>query len=605
MVWTPSRVGTGGEDVPYRSCIRHKGVDHKDSKSGNSGHRFVETVLTRLVSELLGTLLKQDQNDDICKLAVAGGTCLGLVARTVGDAVIPLVRPFVLENISKTDRRYRQAATRACGSYLEGVSVEYLDSDLPYLLTAMKEDQDRHVQATAQSCVMAVGIRSSVLAPHLTDILNSLVRTAEKTDASNPRLIATALETVKEVVRGSNPVESSHIITSLACCLLNKLVRLWHKQGDLITIQLLRVFEHGSSLLREKTMLAVGALACAIGPEFMKHMHLFNERLKTGLEDWNNHEVRFASYRVAGDLCRALDYKVLPFCEDIMSSLVRELCKGYIKNPNVKPVLFSCIGDMALAIGVHFEDYVCYVLPLMKEAADGSAESDGEYANGLKRSIFKAYSGILQGCNGSNAELMKPHVSHLLNFIQNAVKKPNRYEYKVCSASVEVASDICRALGYRVLPFCRDLVAVLFRNLCSRKLHRSAKALIYSCFGDIALAIGIYFEEHVPWVMRMMRDAADECAQRIDREYGKQLKRSVLKAYSAILQGCKRSKPEILEPHAPHILKFVEVLVTDANNRGEIIKEHLRLCGFISEKWLESEDEQLKETAPRIKAICG
>ncbi|MFS7950473.1 putative armadillo-like helical, importin beta family [Helianthus anomalus] len=143
----------------------------------------------------------------------------------------------------------------------------------------------------------------------------------------------------------------------------------------------------------------------------------------------------------------------------------------------------------------------------------------------------------------------------------------NMEENKVCSASVEVASDICRALGYRVLPFCSDLVPVLFRNLCSRKLHRSAKPLIYSCFGDIALAIGIYFEEHVLWVMRMMRDAADECAQRIDREYGEQLKRSVLKAYFAILQGCKRSKPEILEPHAPQILKFVEVVVKDANNR--------------------------------------
>ncbi|KAJ0586531.1 putative armadillo-like helical, importin beta family [Helianthus annuus] len=122
-----------------------------------------------------------------------------------------------------------------------------------------------------------------------------------------------------------------------------------------------------------------------------------------------------------------------------MSSLVRELCKGYIKDPNVKPVLFSCIGDMALAIGVHFEDYVCYVLPLMKEAADGCAESDGEYANGLKRSIFKAYSGILQGCNGSNAELMKPHVSHLLNFIQKSFKKPNRY---VCVMNTVVLIDL-------------------------------------------------------------------------------------------------------------------------------------------------------------------
>ncbi|KAF5808065.1 putative armadillo-like helical, importin beta family [Helianthus annuus] len=233
--------------IEFWSCICHE--EMKLSRVGKSGHRFVETALTRLVSELLGTLLKQDRNDDNRKLAVAGGTCLGLVARTVRDAVIPLVRPFALENISNTDPRYRQAATRACGSYLEGVSVEYLD--LPYLLTAMKEDQDRHVQATAQSCVIAV---------------------ARKRIEDSPEKFSRKLA-------------------------------------------LLRVFEHGSALVREKTMLAVGALACAIGPEFMTHMHLFSERLKTGLVDWNNHEVRFASYRVAGDLCRALDYKVLPFCE--------------------------------------------------------------------------------------------------------------------------------------------------------------------------------------------------------------------------------------------------------------------------------------------------
>ncbi|KAJ0586534.1 putative armadillo-like helical, importin beta family [Helianthus annuus] len=158
----------------------------------------------------------------------------------------------------------------------------------------------------------------------------------------------------------------------------------------------------------------------------------------------------------------------------------------------------------------------------------------------------------------------------------------NMTENNVCSASVEVASDICRALGYRVLPFCSDLVPVLFRNLCSRKLHRSAKPLIFSCFGDIALAIGIYFEEHVRSVMPRLSDAADECAQRIDREYGKQLKRSVLKAYSAILQGCKRSKPEILEPHAPQILKFVEVVVTDANNRYVCMYVCVRACVYVS-----------------------
>lgn len=50
---------------------------------------------------------------------MAGGMCL-LVARTVRDAIVPLVMPFVVANISKTDWRSREAATCAFGSILEG-----------------------------------------------------------------------------------------------------------------------------------------------------------------------------------------------------------------------------------------------------------------------------------------------------------------------------------------------------------------------------------------------------------------------------------------------------------------------------------------------------
>ena len=69
-----------------------------------------------LIPLLLETLLKQeedqDQDEGAWNIAMAGGTCLGLVARTVGDDVVPLVMPFIEENISKPDWRQREAATR-------------------------------------------------------------------------------------------------------------------------------------------------------------------------------------------------------------------------------------------------------------------------------------------------------------------------------------------------------------------------------------------------------------------------------------------------------------------------------------------------------------
>ena len=67
----------------------------------------MKQVLPALVLMLLETLTKQEEDQDLDEgawnLSMAGGTCLGLVARALGDDVVPLVTPFVQEYISKGD----------------------------------------------------------------------------------------------------------------------------------------------------------------------------------------------------------------------------------------------------------------------------------------------------------------------------------------------------------------------------------------------------------------------------------------------------------------------------------------------------------------------
>ncbi|KAB5552200.1 hypothetical protein DKX38_009511 [Salix brachista] len=91
---------------------------------------------------------------------MAGGTCLGLVARTVGDSVVKLVMPFVEGNILKPDWHCREAATYAFGSFLEGRSVETLGplvtNDLDFLLNAMR-DEKNHVKH-GHNCLDAYSI---------------------------------------------------------------------------------------------------------------------------------------------------------------------------------------------------------------------------------------------------------------------------------------------------------------------------------------------------------------------------------------------------------------------------------------------------------------
>jgi hypothetical protein len=85
-------------------------------------------VVPHLTPVLLKQLTRQEEtpevDDTAWNMAMAAGTCLGLMARVAKDALTPHVLPFVQENIAKAaapeDWRFREAATFAFGSILEG-----------------------------------------------------------------------------------------------------------------------------------------------------------------------------------------------------------------------------------------------------------------------------------------------------------------------------------------------------------------------------------------------------------------------------------------------------------------------------------------------------
>jgi importin subunit beta-1 len=137
----------------------------QDASAGSSdpdtvNHHFIKAALPHLVPLLLEQLTKQEEgqetDDGVWNVSMAAGTCLALCASVADDAIVPLVMPFVTANIQKTDGaeswRYREAATFAFGSILEGPGVEMLgqlvQSGLGFLLTALKQDPNAHVKDT-------------------------------------------------------------------------------------------------------------------------------------------------------------------------------------------------------------------------------------------------------------------------------------------------------------------------------------------------------------------------------------------------------------------------------------------------------------------------
>ncbi|MCL7026827.1 hypothetical protein MKW94_006233 [Papaver nudicaule] len=542
--------------------------EYVDDESGDSAppHScFIEKALPSLVPMLLQTLLKQeedqDQEDGAWTLSMSGGTCLGLVARTVGDPVVPLVMPFVQENIVKTtDWRCREAATYAFGSILEGPSVEKLsplvNAGLEFLLNSMKDENIHVKDTTAWSLsrifetlhapargfsvitpanlphIMGVllesikdvpnvaekvcgaiyflaqgyedaGPSSSLLSPYLPSTIATLLAATDRTDVSDSRLRSSAYETLNEVVRCSNIAETAHIIAQLLPVIMTKLSQTMEveilstnareKQGDLqallcgvlqviiqkmsasdesktvilqaadqIMMLFLKVFGCRSSTVHEEAMLAIGALAYATGSEFAKYMQEFYKYLEMGLQNFEEYQVCAISVGVVGDICRALDDKIVPFCDGIMTLLLSDLSNGVLHR-SVKPPIFSCFGDIGLAIGEHFEKYLAYAIPMMQKASEVCANIDNDdeemmdYGNQLRRGIFEAYSGILQGLKGSKADLMLPHAGHLLQFIELVFNDKNRDE-SVSKAAVAVLGDLADTLGPKLKVLFNDRV---------------------------------------------------------------------------------------------------------------------------------------------------
>lgn len=138
-------------------------------------HQFIKAALPHLVPLLLEQLTKQEEgqeaDDGLWNVSMAAGTCLALCASVAGDAVVPLVMPFVTSNIQNRDGaeswRAREAATFAFGSILEGPGVETLgqlvQSGLGFLLTALKQDPNNHVKDTTAWTIGGFAVVQSCL----------------------------------------------------------------------------------------------------------------------------------------------------------------------------------------------------------------------------------------------------------------------------------------------------------------------------------------------------------------------------------------------------------------------------------------------------------
>lgn len=507
--------------------------------SGAAGQKvsrnLIRQALPYLVPLLTETLTKQqsEDDDDTWNIAMAAGTCLGLVAQVAGDDCVDLVLQFVEGNFENPDWKYREAAVLAYGSIMEGPTSEKLlplvgrsyvhlvrslqdpsvavrdtiawtlgrialfhpaivpIKDLGPVLREKLADVPRVsknicwvIQVLAEAQPTGAGPQapaSTPLSEFFTGLAGALLQVVARPDADEKQLRMAGYEALSVLVSHAGNdclghmsqlvgemiqhlslsfknVERECELQGFICGVLTALVQRLREQiapvADRIMEETLKVIsayqqvKGGAPVLQEEALLLAAALANAVGTGFERFMPHFAPHLKTGLENYDDVQVCKMATGVIGDLCRALEGKIITYCDTILQILYTNLQNGAVDR-KIKAAILPCFGDIALAINGEFEKYLAPVVKMLLEASntklsDGPADNEEwiEYLNTLREGVLEAYTGIIHGLQeAGKLHLFKEHVNVVLLFV-NQISEDNTASESVMKAAVGVVGDL-------------------------------------------------------------------------------------------------------------------------------------------------------------------
>jgi len=371
----------------------------------------------------------------------------------------------------------------------------------------------------AESCEDS---ESSPLTPHFVAIVQQLLVCADRPDGAGQAqlrtnayealnaLITNGSDSVKEAIKQLLPPMKDRLQAALAMQIVSnddrdvqtELIGLICGTLQVITQKLqsdvppescdqmmtlfLQVLGIKSSTVHEEALMAVGAVANATEKGFVKYMQYFRPFLSLGLSNVDEHQVCSIAVGVVGDVCRALEEGIIPFCDEIVQLLLRNL-QNQSLNRNVKPAILACFGDIALAVSGAFEKYMAITMEMLVQASMTVVDENNpdllDYLHQLQEGILEAYTGILQGLRaGEKAGAFVPYAGKALDFLDRLGAQSESLSDEVIRAAVGVVGDLASTLGQQFIPLCKQTPHKDYLN----KLLKAAKESQYDATKQVA-----------------------------------------------------------------------------------------------------------------------
>ncbi|CDW54220.1 importin subunit beta 1 [Trichuris trichiura] len=180
------------------------------------------------------------------------------------------------------------------------------------------------------------------------------------------------------------------------------------EMSDNVMVLLLRLIGaniNRSSVVTEEALMACTVLIEAIHKGFLKYFDAFKPYVIQALTKTSDTQVCIAAVGVVDDLSRNLEADVVPHMPDFMACLV-----AILRNPesdkNLKCVVISVFGDMALAAETKFVPFLPTVVQALMEAlaieVDVTDFDQVDYVNSLRQNCIESFTSILQSIRSSD-----------------------------------------------------------------------------------------------------------------------------------------------------------------------------------------------------------
>ncbi|ROT40911.1 ARM repeat-containing protein [Sodiomyces alkalinus F11] len=315
------------------------------------------------------------------------------------------------------------------------------------------------------------------------EVLNVFVQNSA-TESLRP--VASLSDVILERLQNTVPMQSQVVsvedkimleeMQSSLCTVLQATIQRLDKeiipQGDRIMETLLGILRSvgGKSTVPDAVFAAISALANAMEEDFNKYMGAFTPYLYDALANQEEPALCAMAIGLVSDLTRSLGELSQPYCDNFMNHLLNNLKSPALSN-QFKPAILQCFGDIAGAIGGHFEAYLAVIAQVLQQASTVTTTADGpfemfDYVVSLREGIMDAWGGIIGAMKTSGkTSVLQQYIPSIFQLLNTIAGDPNRSE-ALLRASMGVIGDLADAYpnGELVDVFRQDWLTALIKE---------------------------------------------------------------------------------------------------------------------------------------------